>query len=76
MVIDLMLLHRGLRYGIEVKHHEAPTAPRSMRTAITDLGLDRLWILHPGEHAYPIDDRIEAWPLARVDELGQRFRAS
>jgi predicted AAA+ superfamily ATPase len=71
--VDLVFEHRGRRHGVEVKHSEAPDVTRSMRTALEDLRLEKLWILHGGEHAWTVDERIEAWPVARIAELRAKF---
>jgi hypothetical protein len=46
-----------------------------MRIALDDLGLDHLWIVHPGSHAYQLDDRITAWPLRDQRRLVLETRA-
>ena len=61
--LDLFFLREGRRFGVECKFSEAPQVRRSMRVAKEDLSLDHLWIVHPGEHSYPIDDGISAVPL-------------
>ena len=35
----------------------------------TDLDLAQLWIVHPGRHAFLLDERITAMPLHRLAEL-------
>ena len=47
-----------------------------MRTAIDDLSLDHLRIVYPGQHRYPVDERITAWPLADIGELPAAVRGS
>lgn len=64
--LDLLFMHRGRRYGIEAKFTEAPVATPSMRIALEDLGLEHLWVVHPGRHAYPIGERLSALPLAEA----------
>jgi hypothetical protein len=62
--LDLLLLRRGLRYGIEFKASDAPKMNASMRIALEDLKLDRLWVLHPGEmHSYALHERVEVCSL-------------
>lgn len=41
--LDLMLQLQGRRHGVEFKFREAPSATRSMRTAMEDLTLTHLW---------------------------------
>jgi len=65
--IDLLFFMNGRRYGVELKFSEAPTATKSMRIAIADLGLAHLWIVYPGREAYPIDEMISVVPLEGFD---------
>lgn len=67
--LDLMFFYRGKRYGIEVKFSEAPEVTRSMHIALQDLGLAHLWILYPGNQAYPVHENISVYPLQRVNEI-------
>lgn len=67
--LDLVFLHSGKRYGVEVKFNEAPRLMPSMRTALQTLDLEHLWVLYPGQHEYLVSERITVWPLARVTEL-------
>jgi hypothetical protein len=67
--IDLFFLHRGQRYGVEVKFSEAPTVTRSMRIALQDLSLHHLWIIYPGRHRYLAHEQITVWPLREVADL-------
>ena len=67
--LDLLLMRGGKRYGFDFLHVDASGTTRSMRVAIADLGLDRLWIVYPGDEAYPLDDRISAVPVSGVPEL-------
>jgi hypothetical protein len=40
-----------------------------MRTAKQQLGLDRLWVVHPGAHGFPMAEGIAAVPLGEVQGL-------
>jgi hypothetical protein len=41
-----------------------------MRVAINDLRLNHLYVVHPGEHPFALDEAITATPLPMlVDEL-------
>jgi len=68
-----LFLHRGRRLGFEVKFAEAPKATASMRSAVKELNLDHLWVVHPGVHEFPMDQGITALPMQR---LGQAARQS
>jgi hypothetical protein len=37
-----------------------------MRIALDDLGLNHLWVVYPGQAAYPLDGRIGALPLRDI----------
>ena len=62
MELDLYLPSEG-QLGIEFKRQDSPKVTRSMRNAIEDLGLDRLWIVYPGEREFELDEKILAKPL-------------
>jgi predicted AAA+ superfamily ATPase len=74
--LDLLFFYRGRRYGVEVKFAEAPVVTRSMKVAVTDLGLDRLWVIHPGRHGYPLDERIAFLPLSDLGTLPDQLAQS
>jgi len=67
--IDLFFLHQGHRYGVEVKYNEAPPVTKSMRIALDNLNLDKMWIIYPGKHVYPVDDKILVCPLDHISDL-------
>ena len=67
--IDLFFLHQGHRYGVEVKYNEAPPVTKSMRIALDNLNLDKMWIIYPGKHVYPVDDKISVCPLDHISDL-------
>lgn len=67
--IDMMALIAGKRYGFEFKYADAPGATRSMRIAIEDLGLDRLWIIYPGQKPYDIERNISVIPLTQIQNI-------
>jgi predicted AAA+ superfamily ATPase len=67
--LDIFILHRGHRYGAEFKFREAPKISKSMRTALKDLDLQHLWIVYPGHHRYPVDERISVLPLQQLPDL-------
>ncbi len=67
--LDLLLHRRGRRWGFEMKYSDVPQVTRSMRIAMEDLRLERLWIVHPGAKSYPLDRGIEALGIADVPAL-------
>lgn len=62
--LDLLLMRRGRRIGVECKRKDAPVLTPSMRIALDDLKLDRLFVVYPGEQRYPLAAKVEAVPLA------------
>lgn len=67
--LDLVLLKKGKRWGFEFKAGNAPRTTKSMRVAIDDLGIERLWIVYPGTQIYDLDDAISAIPLGEALRL-------
>jgi hypothetical protein len=68
--IDLFFIQDGKRYGFEVKFTETPSVSKSMYIALDDLGLEHLWIIHPGKHTYPLHPKITALPLHDYKSIG------
>jgi hypothetical protein len=66
--IDLMLFKNGRRVGVECKRADAPALTPTMRIALTDLKLDQLFVVYPGEKAYSLAKNIEVIPLAQFVE--------
>lgn len=71
--VDLFFFHRGRRYAIEVKFSEAPKVTRSQWIALESLDLDHLWVIYPGQQAYPVHDRITVWPLRNIAKLAEQI---
>ena len=63
--LDLVFQSRGNRYGIEIKFKEAPTLTPSMRIASSELSLEHLLIIYPGNETYPVMKDITALPLKK-----------
>jgi uncharacterized protein len=64
--IDLLLFKDGQRIGIEIKRADAPKLTPSIRTALTDLHLDRLLIFYPGERPYTLAENVKVLPFTRL----------
>ncbi|MCC6592409.1 MAG: ATP-binding protein [Xanthomonadales bacterium] len=68
--LDLLIMHRGKRIGMEVKYGDAPMLTPSMRSAFADLKLARMLVIYPGERRYRLADHIEVMSLdAAVAEV-------
>lgn len=64
--LDLLLVVRGKRYGVEVKFQDAPRLTPSMRIALSDLSLRRLTVLYPGNQRYELAPRVTVVPLGEL----------
>ena len=64
--LDLLILWKGRRYGIEDKRQDAPRISPSMRIALADLRLDHLTVLYPGTRRYSLHDHITVVPLSEL----------
>ncbi len=64
--LDLLLFKGGRRYGVEVKFQDAPRVTASMRIALSDLRLEHLTVLYPGDLRYDLDRRVTVVPLAQL----------
>jgi len=45
------------------KRSSNPKVTQSMRIAVNDLKLDRLYVVYPGDYRYTLGEGIEAVPL-------------
>ena len=66
--LDLLLVRGQGRVGVEIKYTERPSTTKSMRVALDTLGLEHLYIVYPGDSAFPLDERTSAVPLAAALE--------
>lgn len=77
--LDLMVMWHGRKYGFEFKYGDAPTLTKSMHTALHDLKLERLFVVHPGKDSYVMNDRTEAVSItairARLQEIARETTA-
>jgi predicted AAA+ superfamily ATPase len=70
--LDLLLVRGDMRVGIEVKRTDAPRITPSMRSALTDLQLDRLTVYYPGRRRYALSDQVEVVPVSELERAGGR----
>ena len=70
--LDLLLVRRGRRWGFEFKCTDAPRTTKSMHIVVRDLGLQRLWVVYPGDLEYPLTGTITALPLKRIRHIPLR----
>ncbi len=70
--LDLLVQTKGRHWGVEFKYQDAPTMTRSMHIALTDLKLERLWVVYPGKESYRIHEQAECislHDLAKIREV-------
>ena len=58
--LDLLVVRGSSRLGLEVKRTTSPTLTRSMGTALSDLSLERLVVVHAGRKSFDLAPRIHA----------------
>ena len=58
--LDLLVVRGGLRLGFEVKRTVAPTLTPSMRSAMHDLKLKSLTVVHAGDQTFPLSSQVQA----------------
>lgn len=74
--LDLLVVRGRLQVGFEIKFTETPAVTPSMRSALEDLDLDRLDVIHAGRETFPLSDRIRAVSMDRVWKDVQPLRGS
>jgi predicted AAA+ superfamily ATPase len=63
--LDLLIVRGTRRFGFEFKYTAEPRMTRSMYTALADLHLDQLAVIHAGEHTFPLAQNVRAVALRR-----------
>jgi predicted AAA+ superfamily ATPase len=66
--LDLLVMRGRQRLGFEFKRTTTPAVTRSMRVAVDDLRLTRLFVVHAGTRSFPLAPGIQALALSRVLE--------
>jgi predicted AAA+ superfamily ATPase len=68
--LDLLVVRGGRHYGFEIKRTTAPRITPSMRSALEDLQLTRLDVIHAGSETFPLAPKIRAIAAERLlDDL-------
>ena len=68
--IDLLLIKNGKMTGVECKRVDAPTLTPSMRVALSDLGLEKIVVVYPGNRRYSLHEKVEVVPFEEVMRNG------
>ncbi len=67
--LDLFWQAGGKSWGVEFKYEDAPRLTRSMKAALEDLSLERLWVVYPGKTAYRLAEKVLVLPLADIGDI-------
>ena len=66
--LDLLVRRGNQRRGFELKLTSSPRVTSSMRSALEDLDLEDLVVIHAGSESYPLAPQIRAVALTRLRE--------
>jgi predicted AAA+ superfamily ATPase len=64
--LDLLIVRGRKRLAFEIKRTAVPKVTPSMRHALNDLQLERLDVIHAGDHTFPLTEQIRAVALADI----------
>ncbi len=64
--LDLVIFYKGRRIGFEIKHTDKPKITRSALTAKSNLKIDQLYIIYPGNETFPLDENVRAAGLTTL----------
>jgi hypothetical protein len=64
--LDLLVIAQGRRLGFEVKRTVSPRTTASMHTALRDLKLDSVDVIHAGKETFAMTSEIRAVALSRI----------
>ncbi len=67
--LDLLFIKNGRKTGFEIKLNDRPSLTPSMRIAIHDLKLERLFVVYPGKENYSLDDRIQVVSIFNLKKM-------
>jgi predicted AAA+ superfamily ATPase len=66
--LDLLIVRGRQRLGFEIKRTAAPRLTPSMRSAMQDLRLTRLDVIHAGQETFPLAHQVRAVSMTRMLE--------
>lgn len=70
--LDLLIVRGQKRLAFEIKRTSSPKVTRSMHSAIEDLGLKQIDLIHPGSETFPLTQQVRAVSIARlVDDVAR-----
>jgi predicted AAA+ superfamily ATPase len=72
--LDLLLLIGDKKIGFEIKMTDKPSVTKSMHVALTDCGLDHLYLVHPGDISWSLGDKMTALCLPDISEINNKLK--
>ena len=66
--LDLMITRGTRRIGVEIKRTTAPRVTPSIRSALHDLGLAEVVVVHAGRDSFPLGAKVRAVAATRLDK--------
>lgn len=67
--VDLFWQKGGKNRAVEVKYTDAPRFTKSMKSALSDLKLEHLWVIYPGDKTYPLAENTTALSMYDLEQL-------
>lgn len=64
--LDLLVVRGRKRLGFEIKLTSSPQVTPSMRSSLSDLKLQRLYVIHSGDKTFQLEKNIQAIALQRL----------
>lgn len=58
--LDLLILRNNKKIGFEIKKTSQPKMTRSIHSALSDLRLDHLFLVHTGDFSWPLSEHVTA----------------
>ncbi|MEN8264896.1 MAG: ATP-binding protein [Nitrospirota bacterium] len=64
--LDLLIIRGRHRYGFEIKRTSSPSMTLSIRSALSDLKLKQLDLIHAGDETFQLDKKVRAVAMSRL----------
>lgn len=66
--VDLFWQENGKNWAVEIKYADGPRLTPSMSSAMKDLELAHLWVIYPGDRAYPLASHVSTLPIGDLKD--------
>jgi predicted AAA+ superfamily ATPase len=67
--MDLVVQRGERKFGFEFKASDSPKATASMHNCLRDLALERVFVIHPGDRDFFLNDKMEAVAVRNLPRL-------